>query len=145
MDFIGTSTAKLDVKGRVFLPSAFRRLLPAGDDTLVLKRDVHAQCLIVFPREEWESEVRMLTERLNRWNRTEAQIMRQYFADIDVVQMDGSGRFGVSKSLREFAGIQKDVRFIGMGNRIELWSEETYRASLIPADEYAAKIEEIWG
>ena len=145
MDFIGNIEAKIDAKGRLFLPSVYRKSLSEDDNELVLKRDVFSPCLVVFTHKAWEEEVRTLSERLNRWNRVEAQLLRRYFSDVETVQMDSSWRFGVSKSLREYAGIQKDVRFIGMRNRIELWSEEMYRDSLIPDEEYAAKIEEILG
>ena len=49
MRFVGTIDAKLDVKGRVFLPSDFRKQLAGSDQQLVLKRDAYQPCLVSIP------------------------------------------------------------------------------------------------
>ena len=46
MRFLGNIEAKTDVKGRVFLPSVFRKVLQAsGEEQLVLRKDIYQKCL----------------------------------------------------------------------------------------------------
>ena len=50
MRFLGNIEAKVDEKGRVFLPSAFRKVLDtAAEDGLVLRKDVFQPCLVLYP------------------------------------------------------------------------------------------------
>ena len=51
---------------------------------------------------------------------------RTFFASIDQPEEDNQGRFILDPSLRKFADIKKGVVFVGVGNRIELWSEERW-------------------
>ena len=43
------------------------------------------------------------------------------------VEEDSQGRFVLPQNLREFANITKDVVSIGVGNRVELWDESSWR------------------
>ena len=48
MRFLGNIEAKTDSKGRVFLPAIFRKVLQgAGEEVLVLRKDVHQRCLVL--------------------------------------------------------------------------------------------------
>ena len=67
MRFTGTIKAKLDAKGRVFLPASFRRLLRDDEAEFVLKRDAFQPCLTVYPRAAWDAEVADLRSRLDSW------------------------------------------------------------------------------
>ena len=54
MRFLGNIEAKTDAKGRVFLPSVFRKVLQsAGEERLVLRKDVHEACLVLYPETVW--------------------------------------------------------------------------------------------
>lgn len=70
MRFTGTIKAKLDAKGRVFLPASFRRLLRDDEAEFVLKRDAFQPCLTVYPRAAWDAEVADLRSRLDPWRAT---------------------------------------------------------------------------
>ena len=52
--------------------------------------------------------------------------------------IDGSGRILIPPTLREYAGITKDVILVGMTNRIEIWSRERW---LQKFDESQKKLE----
>ena len=54
MRFLGNIEAKLDAKGRVFLPAAFRKVLQgAGEQGLVMRKDVFQPCLVLYPESVW--------------------------------------------------------------------------------------------
>ena len=48
--FIGKYDAKADVKGRIFIPSSYRKLLPEGDRSkVVMRKDADNDCLVLYP------------------------------------------------------------------------------------------------
>lgn len=149
MRFSGTISAKLDVKGRVFLPSDFRKQLAGADTGIVLKRDIYQPCLVVFPHSVWDTEVNWLRSRVNRWNPREAMLFRLFMADVEQLSLDGNGRFLIPKRYLQACAIDHDVQFIGVDDRIEVWSE-TKRAECFPSPEkFAQSMEKLsderWG
>ena len=75
MRFVGNIEAKTDAKGRVFLPSAFRKLLQtAAEEGLVLRKDIFQPCLVLYPQSVWDEQLNLLRSRLNRWNAQHQQL-----------------------------------------------------------------------
>lgn len=67
--FIGNIDAKVDEKGRAFVPATFRKVLnEKGEDCLVLRKDVYQNCLVLYPFQTWEKELDTLRSKLNKWN-----------------------------------------------------------------------------
>ena len=58
MRFLGNIEAKTDAKGRVFLPSVFRKVLQvSGEESLVLRKDVFQPCLVLYPQSVWNAQL----------------------------------------------------------------------------------------
>ena len=94
MRFLGNIEAKTDSKGRVFLPATFRKVLQvSGMERLVMRKDVHQPCLVLYPEAVWNEQMDLLRSRLNRWDREQQKIFRQFVSDAEVVTLDGNGRF----------------------------------------------------
>ena len=101
MRFLGNIEAKLDVKGRAFLPAAFRKILQAGgEERLVLRKDVFQSCLVLYPESVWNERLDMLKSQLRQWKPVHQQMFRQFVSEAEVVTLDGNGRFLISKRLR---------------------------------------------
>ena len=144
MRFLGNIEAKIDSKGRVFLPATFRKeLQSAGEDYLVIRKDIFQPCLVLYPGSVWNVQTDILRSRLNRWDSTHQQIFRQFVADAETVTLDANGRFIIVKRLIAEAGIGKAVRFIGMDDTIEIWNGETASTSMMSQEEFAAHLENI--
>lgn len=122
MRFLGTIEAKTDAKGRAFMPAAFRKVLQgAGEERVVVRKDVFQACLVLYPESVWNAQMDALRRRLNRWNSTHQQVFRQFVAEAEVLALDGNGRFLLSRRQRQMAALDQDIRFIGMGDTIEIW------------------------
>ncbi len=141
MKFSGTIPAKLDAKGRIFFPSAYRKQPAAAGKDFVLRRDIFQPCLVIYPLHIWEAEVEQLTLRLNRWNKQEAMLLRQFLADAEPFTLDANGRFLIPKHLLEATAITHEAVFVGSDDRIELWSKERASAPFISAEDFATGIE----
>lgn len=146
MRFLGNIEAKVDAKGRSFLPSTFRKVLQTGgEERLVLRKDVFQPCLVLYPESVWNREMDDLRSRLNRWNRDHQRIFRQFVSDVEAITLDGNGRFLVPKRYLEMTGISQEVKFIGMGDSIEMWSSANAEKPFMEPDEFGAALEEIMG
>ena len=142
MRFLGNIEAKADAKGRVFLPSVFRKTLQAaGEDRLILRKDVHEDCLVLYPETVWNEQMDEMRRRLNRWNRQQQQVFRQFVIDAEEVSLDTNGRFLLSQRLQEKVGIDQTVRFIGVGDVIEVWVEEKARDMEQTKGDFATELE----
>ena len=94
MRFLGNIEAKTDAKGRVFLPAIFRKVLQAAsEESLVMRKDVFQPCLVLYPESVWNEQMDTMRKSLNRWNREEQEIYRQFVSDVELVTLDGNGRF----------------------------------------------------
>ena len=146
MRFTGTIDAKLDAKGRVFLPSDFRKQLAESDPRLVLKRDVYQPCLVIYPYAVWNAEVDALRARLNRWEPRQAMLFRQFLANVEVFTLDGNGRFLISRKMLDACAItDRTVRFMGVDDRIEVWSVAQSAKLLMSDSDYAESLAKIMG
>ena len=144
--FLGNIEAKTDAKGRVFIPSGFRKLLQAdGEEWLVLRKDVHQNCLVLYPGSVWKETQDQLRRNLNKWSKREQNIFRQFVSEAEVMTLDGSGRILLPKRYLQMANIKSDVRFIGMDNTIEIWAKETADQPFMSNEEFSNALEETLG
>ncbi|AVM52756.1 MraZ protein [Bacteroides zoogleoformans] len=146
MQFLGNIEAKTDAKGRVFIPAAFRKQLQAvSEERLVLRKDVYQDCLVLYPESAWFATQNLLRSKLNRWDAGQQMIFRQFVSDAEVVIPDGNGRILIPKRYLQMAGIQSDVRFIGMDNTIEIWAKERADKPFMPSEAFSQALEEALG
>lgn len=119
--FVGRYDRSLDAKGRVVLPARLRAffeptgyLAPHADGCLGLWTTDH------FAEEADRQHAR---EPLGLDARQE---VRDWFAHVSRVELDGQGRMAVPSELRAHAGLDGDVLFVGVHDRVELWSRERW-------------------
>ena len=144
MRFLGNIEAKTDAKGRVFLPSVFRKVLQtSGEELLVLRKDIYQKCLVIYPESIWNEKVDMLKAQLKPWKPSHQQMLRQFISEAEAISLDGNGRFLISKRLQKAAEIDQDVQFIGMDNTIELWSPQQLKQILKSDEDFGKEFEDI--
>ena len=144
MRFLGNIEAKMDAKGRAFLPAVFRKILQAGgEERLVLRKDVFQPCLVLYPESVWNEQMDALRQRLNRWNKQHQQVFRQFVSEVELLTLDGNGRFLVPKRYLRMADIDQDVKFVGMGDTIEIWSCQQAEQHHMNPEEFGEALEEL--
>ncbi len=144
MRFLGNIEAKADAKGRVFLPATFRKVLQSGGvEQLVMRKDVHEDCLVLYPEDVWNNLMDGMRARLNRWNRQQQQIFRQFVSDVELITLDGNGRFLIPRRLQEMVGIEQAVRFIGVGDTIEIWAVKKTEEPFVDAETFGNALEDL--
>ena len=144
MRFLGNIEAKTDMKGRAFLPAVFRKVLQAsGQENLIMRKDIFQDCLVLYPESVWNEQMDTLRQRLNRFNAAHQRIFRQFVSEVETLTLDGNGRFLIPKRYMQAAGIQQTVKFIGMGDTIEIWAAEKIEASQMGGEEFGQALEDI--
>ena len=144
LQFLGNIEAKADTKGRIFVPAVFRkRLQSANEEFLVLRKDIFQDCLVLYPGTVWESEIEALRSRLNKWNKEQQQVFRQFVLDAERIEMDASGRILLPKRYLQMVHIDVDVRFLGVDDTIEIWAKEKLEKPLVSPDEFSATLQEL--
>ena len=124
MRLIGTIDAKVDMKGRVFLPAVFRRALQQADaPRLIMRKDIFEDCLVLYTEEEWYKRLDALRAKLSIWNQEQQMLFRRFVTDVEWIVLDNGGRFLIPKRYLQMAGISLDVTFVGMDNTIEVWAK----------------------
>ncbi len=123
--FLGTTTPKLDDKGRLTLPARFRDELAGG--LMITKGQDH--CLYVFPRAEFEQWARKVAEAPFT-NENVRAYQRYLFAGTDEQRPDSQGRIPIAPDLRRYAGLSKDCVVIGAISRLEIWDSQAWQRYL---------------
>lgn len=135
--FTGSIDAKVDAKGRVFLPAAFRKILQKTEESsLVLRKDIHQNCLVLYTETSWEAELVRVREKLNRYNEEHQRFYRQYVMNTEIIELDSNGRILITKRYLQEAGIDKEVRFLGVDDTIEIWNIDKLEETLLDAQTF---------
>ena len=119
--FMGEYNHTIDAKGRLIIPAKFRELL--GEE-FVLTKGLDG-CLSVYPMDEWKAFEQKL-RALPLTNKNARTFSRFFVAGAAMCELDRQGRVLVPQTLREFAGLEKDVVLTGNLDRIEVWSKDKW-------------------
>lgn len=121
----GRFTSTLDNKSRVAVPSKLRRSTPDGTpDRFILTLGLDG-CLFLFPPDYWDHVMEKLTvqpfaqESVKRFSR----IILSNAEDVD---LDGQSRIRIPQHLIEKSELEKEVLFIGVLSRIEIWQPQKF-------------------
>ena len=144
MRFLGNIEAKTDAKGRAFLPAIFRKILQTGgEERLVLRKDVFQPCLVLYPESIWNEQMDAMRQRLNRWNKQHQQVYRQFVSEVELITLDGNGRFLIPKRYQRMASIEQDIKFVGMGDTIEIWGVQKAEEQQMTPEEFGSALEKL--
>ncbi len=120
--FFGEYSHALDEKGRIRIPSK----LKAGLNEYVATKGVN-NCIYIFNKSYFETEFLESINRISAYSLTGQNAVRAILSSTFEIEEDNQGRFVLPASLKEFAGITKNVVSVGVGKRIEVWDEETWK------------------
>ena len=138
----GEYSHNIDPKGRVIVPAKMRDDL--GEHFVITKG--MENCLYVYPETEWtafEEKLNALPTTTDKKARAFAYFFQGSANDVD---LDKQGRVPISSVLRDYAKLDKEVVFIGMGKRAEIWDkarwEEKNAEVELNIEEIASDMEE---
>lgn len=125
VQLIGEFDCKLDMKGRLMVPSNLKKQLPSVEQEGLIVNRGFEKHLVIYPRKVYEGIVAELS-KLNQYEKKTREFIRFFTRGATELSLDASGRVLLPKSLLEFAGISGDVVLACQFDKIEVWSKAAY-------------------
>lgn len=129
--FQGETAITIDDKGRLAIPTAYRELVARDCENrlVVTYNPYESGCLWLYPVKVWE-QVRDQVNALPMAKRVHRTMQLKLVGSATLLEPDGNGRVLLPASHRHAAGIEKKAVLLGMGNKFELWSEQSHLAQI---------------
>ena len=145
--FFGRHSAKVDDKGRLVIPSAIKSVVPEDRMQFVIRKDMHSDCLEMFTYSEWEVMSQAVRSRLDlAFDDDHIRYWRTYMSNTVTVTPDAKlGRIMIPKEILEAAGITKEVIFLGVDYKVEIWAKEKIDGGCLSPEEFKAMGKKIAG
>ena len=135
--FIGEYHHSVDDKGRLIIPSKFRDELGTK---FIITTGIE-NCLFVYSMESWEKIVNKL-ETLPFTKKDARAFIRFFLSGASEAEFDKQGRINITSPLISYANITKECVVIGTGDRLEIWSEESWNDFFTSAKDSMSDIAE---
>lgn len=125
ISFLGEFEATVDAKGRFLLPGGVKKQFPEGDNRFVISRGFE-KCLRLYPMASWEPVMKQIME-LNDFDPKAREFKRKFLGGATQVELDTAGRMLMPASLKEYAGLGKDIILVAQGDKFEIWDSGKYK------------------
>jgi MraZ protein len=127
--FQGHAIINIDDKGRIIIPSKFRKHISSEANNLLYVTSGRDNCLWLYPSDQWNKLVKTI-ERINAFTNDEIAMRRQMLFYTEECAIDNQHRILIPQNLLTRIGVQKEILLIGQLERIELWNEEEFQKYL---------------
>lgn len=126
----GNYTARIDSKGRLKVPTPFRRFVEEKHGSGVYVTSLTGDCVRIYPLPEWESlEQRLLLLPSMDPARRKFLDRTNYYGQQSA--MDSQGRILIHPLLRKSAGVVGEVVVLGVLSYLEIWEHEKFQQRLL--------------
>jgi MraZ protein len=122
--FRGTYDHSLDAKHRLTVPAKFRSVLAGG---VVLAKGIE-RCVQVWPPAAYDAYVADALGDAPRLSERRRKLNRFFNGNSFESELDGAGRVGLPRELREHGGLAKDCIVVGAGECLEIWDRAAWQA-----------------
>ena len=123
--FLGEYEVTLDAKGRFLLPAGFKKQIPEQSMRFIVNRGFE-KCLTLYPMESWEPMFAKIST-LNDFDPKVRAFRRQFLGGATEVEADTAGRLLLPPTLRDFAGLTKNIILVAAVDKIEIWDADVYK------------------
>ena len=140
----GEFECKMDVKGRLRLPTSLIRQIGAGILSFTVNRGFEKN-LMLYPKDVWDSKTKEINQ-LNIYNTRQRQALRYFYRGATELVLDSADRILLPKSLIEYAELQQELVLFAYHEQIEVWSKKNYEAIIAAEPEdFSVIADEIFG
>lgn len=120
----------MDAKGRIAIPSRHRDTFASvSAGKMVMTAHTEDRCVLVYPETEWR-QILPKIEALPTFNKAALRAQRLLIGYATTLELDANGRVLVPPTLRDYAGLDRKTMLVGLGKKLELWSEERWIKSV---------------
>lgn len=119
--YMGEYHHTIDEKGRLIIPSKWRYDL--GEEFIITRGIEH--CLYIYSKKDWDSITQKL-QTLPFTKKDAREFSRFFLSGAIVTEFDKQGRVNITSPQIAYANITKECVIVGVGNRLEIWSCESW-------------------
>ncbi len=127
----------IDEKSRLIIPSKFRNEL--GDRVIITKG--LDKCLFIYSEQEW-NKIMQKVSSLQFTKKNVRAFERSFIGGASLIEFDKQGRINITSPLVHYADILKECVIIGVNERLEIWSKETFDSYMMQNEESLEEITE---
>jgi MraZ protein len=114
----------LDEKGRLILPAKFRDELMGG---IFITKSLDP-CLEGYAKQDWLEFAQKVMSMEGDTLDVRSYKRRRLGSAVDC-EVSRQGRVSIPQNLREYAGLNKEIVIVGVGNKIEIWARDRYETA----------------
>lgn len=143
IEFAGTYSATIDDKGRIVLPASFKKELgELANESLVIEKNLHKNCLDIHPEKFWRKRVEDFKSVLDPFDEEDDALLQFFYQNFIKVSMAPNGRLNIPDSYLKYANLEKGAEFIGMGESIRLLAVGKTGRQEMGKEEFLMKLKE---
>ncbi len=143
IEFAGTYSATVDDKGRIVLPSSFKKEMgELALESLIIEKNLHRECLDIHPEKFWRNRVEEFKRTLDPFDEDDDSLLQFFYQNFVKVTMAPNGRINIPTSYLHYANLEKGAEFIGMGESIRLLSATRSEKPEMSKSEFLLKLKE---
>ena len=134
--FMSTVTSKIDAKGRVSVPSVFRSAIILQNGASQNGDVTAPHGIFVYPSftegaiegggQSLMNDIGTMVDRLDLFTEERDALAASLFADSHHLTFDADGRVSLPATLLAHAGIEKELCFVGLGGKFQIWNPQSY-------------------
>jgi MraZ protein len=129
--FVSTFESSIDARGRVSVPASFRAVLDRDAATFGDIGGIYCYPSLDAPALDAGSErlarkIDSLLNDLPEYSDERDQLSVALYGNVQILSIDGDGRIVIPQGLREHAGLDRRVTFVGLGDKFQIWSPEVF-------------------
>ncbi len=134
--FRGRYYHNIDAKGRTSLPSRFREALLGAGETHLVITNFYDECLVAYPLVGWE-ELEQKIGELSMMREEVVAFQRFFISGATECTIDKLGRILIPPLLREYARLDREIVFVGLVKKFEIWDKQRWEEKFQAAAELA--------
>ena len=124
-NFFGQYDYSLDAKHRLNVPSKFRKQIEEDSEGILILTVGVDKCINIYPYALWKTTLEELN-KLDTNKPENRQFIRMIGANATDVAIDKQGRIVIPSNLRSYANLGKEVKIVGVFDKIELWNPKEF-------------------
>ena len=135
--FLGTYSPRLDEKGRIILPAKFAEDLADG---VVITRG-QERCLYVFSTRRVRPRMHERIRQAPVTSRDARNYLRVFLSGAHDETPDKQRRVTIPQQLRTYAGLDRELAVLGVGDRVEIWDASAWERHLAATEDAFSSVE----
>ena len=133
--FFGEYEHQVDAKNRIRIPAKLKQEL--GNDYVFMRGTT--KCISVYSKQAFDEQFASI-KNVSVFDKQALESLTEVLSLVFTANEDGQGRVVLPEKLKSYAGITKDITFVGMLNHIDIYAKDV-RDDMRSAKTYEERVD----